>query len=317
MKKKIKITQKELRNIIKESVNNLLTEMDWRSYEEFAKRAKEESEMEKNPYIQRKRKEQAKNFADMADKRRFSQYNLNPDDFKILNHEPKSGVSGYNPKYEKERRRVMRAGAQQYDDTNNYFGGKSMYKDGKWITPSDEEKRQMEEREKEIKKIEQNQLRQRESDEKERMLQAQRAREEEQRRQEEADNKRRNSLSYKFKNLFKENVNEVSFNTIRDTNKKMRQYGQTQRGENLLKNYKKQYTHGVKGWTIAPNPEENIIKVSHYYEGPIYRFDIERDEWIDGKLPRFNDRVVAKALVDVISSINPDSYFANKNFYIM
>lgn len=320
MNKKIKITQKELHNIIKESVNILLNEMDWRSYEEFAKKAEEESRRTDNPFIQAKRKDQAENFSNMAGERMYSQYNLKPNDSDILKRDPQKG--GYNPKYEKERRRIMRNSAQRYDDIKNYFGGKSMYdeKAKRWITPSDEERKQMKEKEEGLKKIEQDQLRKRENDENARMKSAEIAREKERRKQEDNDNKRKNSLTNRFKNLFNENVNEISFDTIRNTNKKMRQqYGQTERAINLVNNYKERYTRKIKGWTITPDPKKNIITVNYfdsYVEPYMYRFDIERDEWIDGKLPKFDNRAIANTLVDVISSINPDSYFANKNFYI-
>lgn len=320
MKKTIRLTESDLHKVIKESVNILLNEMDWRSYEEFAKKADEESRRTDNPFIQAKRKEQARKFQDMAGERMYSQYNLKPNDSDILKRDPQQ--RGYNPKYEKERRRIMRNAAQQYDDIGNYYGNKSMYDKNthKWITPSDEERKQMKEKEERLKKLEQDQLRKRENDENARMKSAEIAREKERRRQEDIDNKRKNSLSNRFKNLFNENVNEISFDTIRNTNEKMRkQYGQYERADNLVNNYKKRYTRNFNGWKITPDPKKNIITVEYwdYYKEPyMYRFDIERDEWFDGKLPKFNNRALANKLVDVISSVNPDSYFANKNFYI-
>ena len=87
----------------------------------------------------------------MAGERMYSQYNLKQNDYDILKRDPEKG--GYNPKYEKERRRIMRNGARQHDDIGNYYTNRSMYDKNshKWITPSDEEKRQMKEREEEIK----------------------------------------------------------------------------------------------------------------------------------------------------------------------
>ena len=39
MKRKIKLTESDLHNIIKESVNHILSELDWRTYQSAARKA--------------------------------------------------------------------------------------------------------------------------------------------------------------------------------------------------------------------------------------------------------------------------------------
>ena len=121
MRKKIKLTESDLHNIIKESVNNILSELDWRTYDNASEKAYRLSDEANNPYEKKRRKNQAINFAKMAKEKYSSQYNLPQSfdrDMEYGNIEPTQGQ--------------LKNAARRNQDTTNFFNRKSEYKNGKW-----------------------------------------------------------------------------------------------------------------------------------------------------------------------------------------
>ena len=75
MKRKIKLTESDLHNIIKESVNHILSELDWRTYQSASDKAHRLSDETNDPYEKKRRRNQAINFANMGKEKYSSQYN--------------------------------------------------------------------------------------------------------------------------------------------------------------------------------------------------------------------------------------------------
>lgn len=127
MKKTIKLTESDLHNIIKESVNNILSELDWRTYDSAAQKADKLSDRKDIDEFEReRRKRQSSKFRHAASDARRKQYNLSPAAYgKALGARE---YKTYNPE-DNELRRM----SQLYQDFNNCLDGNCEYKDGKWI----------------------------------------------------------------------------------------------------------------------------------------------------------------------------------------
>lgn len=121
MKRKIKLTESDLHNIIKESVNHILSELDWRTYQSASDKAHKLSDETSNMYEKKRRSNQATNFAKMGNERYSSQYNLPQSfdrDMEYGNIEPTQGQ--------------LKNAARRNQDTTNFYNRKSEYKNGKW-----------------------------------------------------------------------------------------------------------------------------------------------------------------------------------------
>lgn len=121
MRKKIKLTESDLHNIIKESVNHILSELDWRTWQSASDKADKLSSETNDPYEKKRRENQAINFAKMGSKRCDSQYNL-PQNFET------------DVKFEKIKptQGQLKNAARRNQDVTNFYKGKSEYKNGKW-----------------------------------------------------------------------------------------------------------------------------------------------------------------------------------------
>ena len=124
-KKTIRLTESDLHNIIKESVNNILSELDWRTYQSAADKAEElASNATFDNYEKLRRKRQAHRLQKTAIDRTNSQYGL-PEDFdEKMTHG--DGIS-----FEPTQGQLKNASRRQ-KDLQKYFRGESSYKDGKW-----------------------------------------------------------------------------------------------------------------------------------------------------------------------------------------
>lgn len=121
MKRKIKITESDLHNIIKESVNHILSELDWRTYRSAADKARKISDETKDPYEQIRRKKQADNFNNMRREKFTSQYNL-PQNFDAdIQHGNNAVTQGQ-----------LKNASRRHKDYIDFELGKSKYKKGKW-----------------------------------------------------------------------------------------------------------------------------------------------------------------------------------------
>ena len=121
MKRKIKLTESELHNIIKESVNHILSELDWRTYQSASDKAHRLSDETNEPYEKKRRRNQAINFANMSKEKYSSQYNLPQSfdrDMEYGNIKPTQGQ--------------LKNATRRNQDTYNFYNGKSEYKNGKW-----------------------------------------------------------------------------------------------------------------------------------------------------------------------------------------
>lgn len=156
MKKHIKLSETQLHNIIKESVNHILSELDWRTYDSAEEKARELGNNASNPFEKERRLKQAKAFGEKCNQEYFKQYNL-PEYFDeemykrdkfndyidkgwTYNEEtetlypPKNSNEGsiYFGKVFKPTNGQLKRASQRNDDIYNYNLGKSKYKNGKW-----------------------------------------------------------------------------------------------------------------------------------------------------------------------------------------
>ena len=125
MKKVIKLTESDLHNIIKESVNNILSELDWRTYSSAASKAFDMARYnDLDEYEKERRNRQANEFVRASNMKRRKQYDLSKDAYEqVLGY----GDANYKPKTNELRRM-----SQLYQDLKNNQNGTNEYKDGKW-----------------------------------------------------------------------------------------------------------------------------------------------------------------------------------------
>jgi hypothetical protein len=164
MKRRIRLTESDLHNIIKESVNNILTELDWRTAERAGEIAsKKASHFDTNRYDKIRYDRQADKFFDYSRKKNNTQYGF-PEDFdnnwEKNNEEAKEMKNGkdyeYNPETNKARpinqygkpidynwwmtvpkefhptQGQLKKLSQRDTDTRDYYNNKSEYRNGKW-----------------------------------------------------------------------------------------------------------------------------------------------------------------------------------------
>lgn len=90
----IRLTESDLHRLIKESVNEILSELDWRTYANAVRKAKEKAEKAPDIYEKKRRSNQASSFRKASDEAYSKQYNLKDyDDLKYRNikKEPSQG----------------------------------------------------------------------------------------------------------------------------------------------------------------------------------------------------------------------------------
>ena len=122
MKQTIRLTENELHNLIKESVNNILSELDWRTAINASQEAKSKSLSDDyNKYDKEKFNRQRKKFMDYTQDRYHSQYNLDPNleyTMRNMNYKPTNGE--------------LKNLSKREEDEKNYYSDKSEYRNGKW-----------------------------------------------------------------------------------------------------------------------------------------------------------------------------------------
>lgn len=76
MNGKIKITESLLNQIISESIEKILSELDWRTYQKAANKANDLSDKAPDDYEHKRRENQRKKFQNKAHETYSTQYNL-------------------------------------------------------------------------------------------------------------------------------------------------------------------------------------------------------------------------------------------------
>ena len=121
---KIRLTESKLKRIVEESVKNILSELDWRTYDAAARRANKAAESA-DRFEKERRENQSRDFSDMAGKAYSKQYGL--EDFDNNENLPK----------DQKRRPTqgeLRNASRRLKDTDSYYQNKQQYKSGQgWV----------------------------------------------------------------------------------------------------------------------------------------------------------------------------------------
>lgn len=121
MKKIVKLTESDLHRVIKESVNNILSELDWRTYQSASDKAYNKADATKNKYEKDRRNKQGFDFDISAKKRINKQYNL-PTNF---DNEVRNGNM-------RPTQGQLKNATRRDEDVRKFYSGESEYKNGKW-----------------------------------------------------------------------------------------------------------------------------------------------------------------------------------------
>ena len=127
---KIKVTEETLKEIIKESVKNVLSELDWRTVANAAGIAAGQSHNDKlQQGIRRKRMDQWQNFNRSIRPTMMKQYGLS-------NDEVADAIKGKGPFYQNASRKALKSMDKLNADYDKFYsnepGKHGEYKDGKW-----------------------------------------------------------------------------------------------------------------------------------------------------------------------------------------
>lgn len=118
---KIKLTESELHRIVKESVQEVLNELDWRTYDSARTKALDKANNTDNVYEKKRRTNQANDFASASNKRYSKQYGLEDFDDNETNRGSRTPTNG-----------ELKKAAKRADDAVSYYKGNQEYKNGKW-----------------------------------------------------------------------------------------------------------------------------------------------------------------------------------------
>lgn len=131
-KKILRLTESELGKMIRESVDNVLSELDWRTYasaEEKARHAAGDPKLGR--YDSMRRGLQKKKFKDASNRARERQYGLDKIDARKQRYDDALQSDLYEPT-NGELKRLQR----HEDDLAAWNRGEAKYKDGKWTNES-------------------------------------------------------------------------------------------------------------------------------------------------------------------------------------
>jgi hypothetical protein len=120
---KIKLTESQLKQIVNESVKNVLSELDWRTYQTAANKADHLSDKAEDEYEKQRRNIQRRKFQDKAGEIFSKQYNLNDFDYNqsLPQSERKQPSQG-----------ELKQASKRAKDTNKFYQGNQEYKNGSW-----------------------------------------------------------------------------------------------------------------------------------------------------------------------------------------
>lgn len=120
---KIKLTESQLKQIVNESVKNVLSELDWRTYQTAANKADHFSDKAENEYEEQRRNIQRKKFQDKAEEMYSKQYILK--DFDYNQNLPKS-------ERKQPSQGELKQASRRAKEMTNFYRGKQEYKNGSW-----------------------------------------------------------------------------------------------------------------------------------------------------------------------------------------
>lgn len=125
-KKLIRLTESDLHRIVKESVNKVLNEIDWRTIETAKNKANYDSMDNNLPYgLRTKRGEQFMKFRDSLPDYQTKQYGLTAAQIQ-------AAKKGKGNEYDTANRRELKQMDKLNSDYNNFQAGNSNYVDGNW-----------------------------------------------------------------------------------------------------------------------------------------------------------------------------------------
>ena len=117
------MTESQLRQIVTESVKNVLSELDWRTYQTAANKADNLSDKAEDEYEKQRRNIQRRKFQDKGREMFSKQYNLKDfdDNISLPQSERKQPSQG-----------ELKQASKRTKDMTNFFRGKQEYKNGNW-----------------------------------------------------------------------------------------------------------------------------------------------------------------------------------------
>lgn len=120
---KIKLTESQLKQIVNESVKNVLSELDWRTYQTATNKANHLSDKAEDEYEEQRRNIQRRKFQDKAEKMYSKQYGL--EDFDANNSLPKS-------ERKQPSQGELKQASKRAKEMTNFYRGNQEYKNGSW-----------------------------------------------------------------------------------------------------------------------------------------------------------------------------------------
>ena len=120
---KIKLTESQLKQIVNESVRNVLSELDWRTYQTAANKADHLSDKAEDDYEKQRRNIQRRKFQDKAGEMYSKQYNLK--DFDANQTLPQS-------ERKQPSQGELKQASKRAKDINIFYQGNQEYKNGSW-----------------------------------------------------------------------------------------------------------------------------------------------------------------------------------------
>ena len=132
MKNKLLVNESQLKNIIRESVRRVISELDWRTLASAqAKAGKEAVNVNTPPGLATKRAEQARKFSNGLSNTIKKQYGLNDDEISAATSD-----RGNRDAYSKASRKSLKNMDKLRKDWDHYANGKldseKDYRNGKW-----------------------------------------------------------------------------------------------------------------------------------------------------------------------------------------
>lgn len=120
---RVKISEEQLKRVISESVANILSELDWRTYQSAADKAYKLADKLTNGYEARRREAQRNGFQKAAHTAFSRQYDLEDFDKNELlpRAERKTPSQG-----------ELKRASKRFDDMQNFYQKNQIYKDGNW-----------------------------------------------------------------------------------------------------------------------------------------------------------------------------------------
>ena len=120
---KIRLTESQLNQIITESVKNVLSELDWRTYQSAAEKAHKAYDNANDSYEKKRRETQRKNMFNKSQEMYSKQYGLEKFDA-----EEEKPLRDRKEPTQGELKQASRRGKEMKD----FFDGNQEYKNGKW-----------------------------------------------------------------------------------------------------------------------------------------------------------------------------------------